>query len=395
MSSLRSRYEDYVSNVSSRDQAISWELTEWLVWFLEEERPQRILDLGSGWSSYVLRLFDSEVWSIDTSAWWLERTREFLYENGSLNGETMLLSDFDWNGMYDLVFLDIAKTRNRHQLFPLIKEHTSSWLLLDDANNTGYMNRAIKEFSGWNVYDIKDETVDVYGRYALLLEKVEGVEYREQSLGPVSAIVSAHNEEEYIAGCLESILAQTAPLEEILVIDDRSTDRTADISSLYPVDIYEVQYGQTYMVKRAGICAARNDVVLVVDGDTELAPDFLMRGLRHLEEGYDVATGKVLSRERTPSGDLAAFVSNALPVYYSGPGYVLDRRSYMDVCKVTRENGYVDICVDEDEIPLGKLNLVKDPEMVMWTDLPSTGQKRMITGAKTVGGLLMSLRIIA
>ena len=211
----------------------------------------------------------------------------------------------------------------------------------------------------------------------------------------VSAVVSAHNEEEYIAGCLESILAQTVPLGEILVIDDRSTDRTADIASRYPVDIYEVQYGQTYMVKRAGICAARNDVVLVVDGDTELAPDFLERGLRHLEEGYDVATGKVLSRGRTPSGDFAAFVANALPkeIYASGPGFVLNRRHYMETFKVTKINGFIDIATGASEVPLQRMNLVKDPEMVMWTELPSTGQKRMLNGARAVGGLLMALRV--
>lgn len=213
----------------------------------------------------------------------------------------------------------------------------------------------------------------------------------------VSAVVSARNEEEYIAGCLESIMAQTVPLEEILVVDDQSTDRTSDIASRYPVDVYEVQYGQVYMVKRAGICAARNDVVLAVDGDTELAHDFLERGLRHVMEGYDAATGLVLSRGRTPSGDVAAFISNALPkgVYYSGPGYVLDRRRYMDVCTVRRINGYVDICMDRGEIPLEKLNIVKDSSMLMWTELPSTGQKRMINGARAVGGLLTALKLLS
>jgi len=210
-------------------------------------------------------------------------------------------------------------------------------------------------------------------------------------------VVSAHNEEEYIAGCLESILGQTVALEEILVVDDRSTDRTAEIASMYPVDVYEVQYGQTYMTKRAGICAARNDVVLVVDGDTELAADFLERGLRHLEGGYDVATGRVLSRNRTPTGDFAAFVSNVLPkgIYASGPGFVLNRLHYMDVCKVRRINGLIDVCAGEEEIPLQRMNMVKDPEMLMWTELPSTGQKRMITGARAVGGLLMALRVLA
>lgn len=213
----------------------------------------------------------------------------------------------------------------------------------------------------------------------------------------VSAVVSAHNEEDYIAECLESILGQTVQINELMMINDRSTDRTVDIASVYPVDIFDVEYGQVYMVKRAGICAARNDTVLVVDGDTCLTPDFLERGLRHLEMGYDVATGRVLSRGRRPSGDIAAFISNILPkgVYASGPGFVLDRRRYINLFKVTRIDGFIDVCTGEREFPLQKMNLVKDPDMIMYTDLPSTGQRRMIAGARTVGGLLTAMRIIA
>jgi len=214
---------------------------------------------------------------------------------------------------------------------------------------------------------------------------------------PVSAVVIAHNEEKYIAGCLESVLGQTVGIDEALLILDSSTDRTEEIASQYPVNIYEVEYGTIYLSKRLSVCAARNDIVLAVDGDTKVAPDFLERGLRHLEEGYDAATGNVYSHERNPTGDLTAFISNSLPstIYGGGPGFVLDRRSYENVCKVQRVNGFIDICEGELEIPLYKLNVIKDPEMRMWTELPSTGQKRMITGAEVVGSLLLALKALA
>src|SRR6266702_6956214 len=55
--------------------------------------------------------------------------------------------------------------------------------------------------------------------------------------GRVSAIVPARNEEEVIAACVESLATQ-AEIKEILVIDDQSSDRTAEIveflSSKYP-----------------------------------------------------------------------------------------------------------------------------------------------------------------
>ena len=212
----------------------------------------------------------------------------------------------------------------------------------------------------------------------------------------VSAVVSAHNEEEHIAGCLESIMSQTAPIDEIIVINDRSTDRTVAIATEYPVDIYDVEYGNTYLVKRTGICVAMNDTVLSIDGDTRIAPDFLERGIRRLEEGYDVASGKVYSQGRTPLGDFAAWMCNILPksLWSSGPAYVLNRRAYIDVCKVKRINGFVDVCVGEDEIPIQRMSLIKDPDMVLWTDLPSTGQKRMILGARVSMAAITALRLL-
>jgi len=214
---------------------------------------------------------------------------------------------------------------------------------------------------------------------------------------PVSAVVSAHNEGEFLRECIESIQSQTYPVEELIIIVDRGNPETLETAMETPAIVYEIQYGNIYQTKRFGICIATNDTVLAVDGDTELAPDFLERGLYHLEQGYDVATGHVRSRDRTPMGDLAAIACNVLPkgVYASGPGFVLNRRHYMDTFKITKINGFIDIATGASEVPLQRMNLCKDPEMLMWTELPSTGQKRMITGARAVGGLLTALRVLA
>ena len=46
-------------------------------------------------------------------------------------------------------------------------------------------------------------------------------------MSTVSVIVAAYNAETYIAEALQSILVQTEPPHEVIVIDDGSTDRTA------------------------------------------------------------------------------------------------------------------------------------------------------------------------
>lgn len=50
----------------------------------------------------------------------------------------------------------------------------------------------------------------------------------------ISVIVCAHNEQAHLAGCLHSLLAQTRPPDELIVIDNASTDATADIAAAIP-----------------------------------------------------------------------------------------------------------------------------------------------------------------
>jgi glycosyltransferase involved in cell wall biosynthesis len=50
----------------------------------------------------------------------------------------------------------------------------------------------------------------------------------------VSVIVCAHNEARYLPGCLHSILAQSRPPDEILVVDNASTDRTGVVAGQIP-----------------------------------------------------------------------------------------------------------------------------------------------------------------
>ena len=50
----------------------------------------------------------------------------------------------------------------------------------------------------------------------------------------ITAIVCAYNESQLLAGCLYSLLAQTRPPDDILVINNASTDRTAAVARAVP-----------------------------------------------------------------------------------------------------------------------------------------------------------------
>jgi len=52
-------------------------------------------------------------------------------------------------------------------------------------------------------------------------------------MNTISVIIPAFNREAYLAQAIESVIAQTLPPDEIIVVDDGSTDRTAEITRSY------------------------------------------------------------------------------------------------------------------------------------------------------------------
>ncbi len=98
---------------------------------------------------------------------------------------------------------------------------------------------------------------------------------RTEVLVPVSVIVPAYNEAAGIEAAVRSIAASNHPVQ-VIVVDDGSTDGTADIVEslgLPDVETIRKENGGKPSALNAGIAAARHDLVVMVDGDTVFEPD--------------------------------------------------------------------------------------------------------------------------
>lgn len=87
----------------------------------------------------------------------------------------------------------------------------------------------------------------------------------------ISAVILTKNEEENIGRCLESVKW----CDEIIVIDDKSSDRTIGIARKYKAAIYSHPLNNDFSAQRNfGISKAKNEWVLFVDSD-EVVSDAL------------------------------------------------------------------------------------------------------------------------
>ena len=107
----------------------------------------------------------------------------------------------------------------------------------------------------------------------------------------LSVVIPAYNEERFIGTLLERILAvDLASLgvrPEIVVVDDCSRDRTADIAGAFPGVVIRrhERNGGKGMAVRTGIAAANGDYLIIQDADLEYDPHDYLPMLEALRDG--------------------------------------------------------------------------------------------------------------
>jgi glycosyltransferase involved in cell wall biosynthesis len=99
----------------------------------------------------------------------------------------------------------------------------------------------------------------------------------------VSVIVPCFNQGHFLAAALESVAGQVLPADEVVLVDDGSTDDTATVAGRYPWVRYFFQPNLGLArARNAGLAATTGEFVVFLDADDRLRPDALQIGIDQL-----------------------------------------------------------------------------------------------------------------
>ena len=107
-----------------------------------------------------------------------------------------------------------------------------------------------------------------------------------QPMKSISVIIPSHNRARLLPRCLDSVLAQTRGPDEIIVVDDGSTDGTAAlVAERYPdIKLMAQPNRGVSAARNAGVRAARGDWVAFLDSDDAWLPAKLERQCQAIEK---------------------------------------------------------------------------------------------------------------
>ncbi len=151
----------------------------------------------------------------------------------------------------------------------------------------------------------------------------------------ISVIVPVRNGAATLAACLDGLLAQSRRADEIIVVDNGSSDATAALASSHPVGARVIREDRpgSYTARNAGIAASGSatsgsaaggpsDVLAFTDADCIPGPRWLAAAEEAIDGGIDLVAGRV-----------APIVSERPSLWEKfDAGHHVDQRKYVEEC---------------------------------------------------------------
>lgn len=178
----------------------------------------------------------------------------------------------------------------------------------------------------------------------------------------LSFIIPVKNGERFIGQCLTCILSEIEPQDEIIVVDNGSSDRTADIAYGFArVEVISTPNSTISAARNLGAKSARGDLYVFIDCDVLVTPGYRHEVLRVLGDTKIVATGSRYDLPENPHWVEKVWFSQKLeqpgPVKYINSGNLIVRQEAYravggfdeamvtdedyDLCRRLRDSGYL------------------------------------------------------
>ena len=141
--------------------------------------------------------------------------------------------------------------------------------------------------------------------------------------------VPAHNEQALLGRTLASLAGQSRPADRVVVVADNCTDSTVQVAREHGVEVVETvantqkKAGALNQVLTAHLAAPGQDdpgdVVMVMDADSTISPDFIETALGRLASDPDLMAVGGLFTGEPGAGILGQFQRNEYTPLLSGP----------------------------------------------------------------------------
>lgn len=97
----------------------------------------------------------------------------------------------------------------------------------------------------------------------------------------ISVVIPAYNEAKNIAECLDSLKEQATPADEIIVVDNASTDNTGAIAKKHGAYVIRESKKGVGAARKAGFKAAQGDIIISTDADCTFPKNWIAKIKKH------------------------------------------------------------------------------------------------------------------
>jgi len=158
---------------------------------------------------------------------------------------------------------------------------------------------------------------------------------------PVSALMGAYNSAQFIAEAIESVKLQTLPVAELIVVDDGSTDETAQIARSMGVEVFSQENGGLAAARNRCIRESSQPWIAFIDNDDIWEPGKIEAQMRMAYANPDVALITCDYSIFDHSGVLSeSTLKRVRPGYDSQPKRLCEHGSIIDELKQSFADAY-------------------------------------------------------